>query len=145
VIYLDTSSLVALYYPEARTARLEEYLRRRRSAVPFTWLHEIEFTNSLQLKLFRGEGTQAAVAATLAALRADVEADVFFRAQIAWQRVFAGALRLSAMYSSRFGTRTLDLLHVATACVLSAREFVTSDQRQSEIAEQEGLKVALIV
>jgi hypothetical protein len=30
---------------------------------PFTWLHELELTNGLQLKVFRGEGTEAAVAA----------------------------------------------------------------------------------
>ncbi len=143
--YLDTSSLVALYYPEAKTARLETHLRRRRSRLPFTWLHELELTNSLQLKVFRGEGTEAAVAATLAAVRADVEAGVFSRVQLAWATVFEGALRLSAVYSRQFGTRTLDLLHVAAACLLNVNEFITSDQRQSALAEREGLTVVLIL
>lgn len=142
--YLDTSSLVALYYPEAKTARLEAHLRRRQSRLPFTWLHELEFTNSLQLKVFRGEGTEANVAATLAAVRADVDAGAFFRAQIEWAPVFEAALRLSAVYSRRLGTRTLDLLHIAAACLLDAKEFITSDQRQAELAEREGLKVVLI-
>jgi hypothetical protein len=88
VRYLDTSSLVALYYPEAKTARLEAHLRRRRSRLPFTWLHELELTNSLQLKVFRREGTDATVAATLAAVRSDVQAGTFFRAQIAWGAAF---------------------------------------------------------
>jgi predicted nucleic acid-binding protein len=145
VRYLDTSSLVALYYPEAKTARLEAHLRRRHARLPFTWLHELELTNSLQLKVFRGEGTEAAVAATLAAVRADVEAGTFFRAQIVWAPVFEGALRLSAAYSRQLGTRTLDLLHVAVACLLDAKEFITSDQRQSDLAETEGLKVVLIL
>jgi predicted nucleic acid-binding protein len=144
VRYLDTSSLVALYYPEAKTARLEMHLRRRRSRLPFTWLHELELTNSLQLKVFRGEGTEAAVAATLAAVRADVEAGVFSRVQLAWPTVFEAALRLSAVYSRQLGTRTLDLLHVAAASLLNANEFITSDQRQSALAEREGLKVVLI-
>ena len=143
--YLDTSSLVALYYPEAKTARLEKHLRRRRSRFPFTWLHELELTNGLQLKVFRGEGTEAAVAATLAAVRADLEAGAFSRMQIEWSTVFEGALRLSAAYSRRLGTRTLDLLHVATACLLEVNEFITSDQRQSDLAEREGLKVVLIL
>jgi predicted nucleic acid-binding protein len=144
VRYLDTSSLVALYYPEAKTARLEAHLRKRPSPLPFTWLHELEFTNSLQLKVFRGEGTEAAVAATLAAVRADVEAGAFFRAQMAWPMVWEGALRLSVTYSRQFGTRTLDLLHVAAACLLDAKEFITSDERQSELAEREDLNVVLI-
>jgi predicted nucleic acid-binding protein len=145
VRYLDTSSLVALYYPEAKTARLEAHLRGRRSLLPFTWLHELELTNSLLLKVFRGEGTEASVAATLGAVRADVEAGVFYRPQIAWALVFDGALRLSTVYSRQLGTRTLDLLHVAAASLLEAREFITSDQRQSDLAKREGLKVALIL
>ena len=74
-----------------------------------------------------------------------MEAGVFLRAQIAWAPVFEAALRLSAAYSWELGTRTLDLLHVAAACLLNAREFVTSDQRQSDLAEREGLKVVLIL
>jgi hypothetical protein len=92
VRYLDTSSFVALYYPEAKTERLEAHLRRGRSRLPITWLHDLEFTNSLQLKVFREEGTESAVAATLTAIRADIEAGFFFRAQVAWPAVFAGAL-----------------------------------------------------
>jgi hypothetical protein len=59
--------------------------------------------------------------------------------------VFEGALRLSAAYSRQLGTRTLDLLHVAAACLLVAKEFITSDQRQSDLAEREGLNVVLIL
>jgi hypothetical protein len=86
---------------------LEAHLRKRPSRLPFTWLHELEFINGLQLKVFRGEGTEANVAATLAAVRADVDAGAFFRAQFEWAPVFEGALRFSATYSSRLGTRTL--------------------------------------
>jgi hypothetical protein len=136
--------LVALYYPEAKTDRLEAHLRKGRSNLPFTWLHELEFTNSLQLKVFRGEGTEAALDAASAAIRSDVEAGVFFRVQVAWAPVFEGALRMSAAYSRRLGTRSLDLLHVAAACLLNPKEFITSDQRQAELAKREGLKVVLI-
>lgn len=142
--YLDTSSLVALYYPEAKTSKVEAHLRKGRSDLPFTWLHELEFNNSLQLKLFRGEGTEAAVNACLAAIRGDVEAGVFFRAQIAWASLFESALRMSVAYSRRLGTRSLDMLHVAAACFLHPKEFITSDPRQAELAKREGLKVVLI-
>jgi predicted nucleic acid-binding protein len=144
VRYLDTSSFVALYYPEAKTERLEAHLRRGRSRLPITWLHDLEFTNSLQLKVFREEGTESAVAATLTAIRADIEAGFFFRAQVAWPAVFAGALEMSSAYSRQLGTRTLDLLHVATACLLQATEFITSDRRQAELAKRKGLKVMLV-
>ena len=74
-----------------------------------------------------------------------METGAFFRAQIAWATVFERALRLSAAHSRQLGTRTLDLLHVAVACSLDDKEFITSDQRQSDLAEREGLKVVLIL
>jgi hypothetical protein len=74
-----------------------------------------------------------------------VEAGVFRRVQIAWPTVFEGALRLSAVHSRQLGTWTLDLLHVPAACLLEVNEFITSDQRQSDLAEREGLKVVLIL
>jgi predicted nucleic acid-binding protein len=144
VRYLDTSSLVALYYPEAKTTRIEAHLHKRPSRLPLTWLHELEFINSLQLKVFRGEGTETAVAATLAAVRADLEAGAIFRMKMEWAAVFAGGLSMSAKYSSELGTRTLDLLHVSAASLLGAREFITSDQRQAIFARREGLKTVLI-
>ena len=39
------------------------------------------------------------------------------------------------------GTRTLDVLHVASALVLSATEFYTFDRNQSRLAAMEGLRV----
>lgn len=142
--YLDTSSLVALYFPEQKTAPLIAHLRRRPLPLAFTSLHEVEFANGLNLKLFRKEAAAAAVAATLAAFRADGEAGVLHRVQPAWPTIFAATLRMSAAHSSTIGTRTLDLLHVATALTLQVTEFVTGDDRQAEAAIKEGLEVARI-
>lgn len=110
----------------------------------FTWLHEVEFTNGLQLKLFRKEASATAVAATLDALRADRESGVLHWAQPSWPAVFATTLRLSATHSRTLGTRTLDLFHIAAALTLQAAEFVTGDDRQARAAIKEGLKVARI-
>lgn len=142
--YLDTSSLVALYFPEEKTEPLSAHLRRRPLPLAFTWLHEMEFTNGLQLKVFRKEATAAAVTATLHALRADVEDGVLQRSQPSWSSVFASTLRLSTTYSRTLGTRTLDLLHVSAALILKATEFITADDRQARVAMKEGLKVVRV-
>lgn len=142
--YLDTSSLIALYYPEGKTGVLMAHLRHRSLPLLFTWLHEVEFTNGLQLKLFRKEATAAAVASTLDALRVDGESGVLHRAQPSWPTVLATTLRLSMEYSSTLGTRTLDLLHIAAAITLEATEFVTGDDRQARVATKEGLNVVHI-
>jgi predicted nucleic acid-binding protein len=51
------------------------------------------------------------------------------------------AERLSTSYSERFGTRSLDILHVAAALVLGVKEFHTFDTRQAKLAKAAGLKV----
>lgn len=142
--YLDTSSLIPLYYPEEKSGALISHLRRRRQPLALTPLHEAEFSNGLQLKLFRREVPATAVAATIEALRADAESGVLRRTQPSWPAVFADTLRLSAAHSRNFGTRTLDLLHIAAALHLQAAEFVTGDQRQAKAAAKEGLKVVCI-
>ena len=142
--YLDTSSLVALYYPEEKTEPLIAHLRKRPLPLLFTWLQEVEFTNGLQLKLFRKEATAAAVKATIDSLRADTESGVLHQSQPSWPAVFATASRLSGAHSGALGTRTLDLLHIAAALTLQVTEFVTGDDRQARAAVKEGLKIVRI-
>ena len=48
---------------------------------------------------------------------------------------------LSADHSATLGCRMLDIIHVAAALVLGAKEFVTSDTRQGALAKQAGLTV----
>jgi predicted nucleic acid-binding protein len=141
VRYLDTSSLVALYFPEEKTEALIGHLHSRPLPLVVTALHEIEFTNGLQLKLFRREATAEAVRATLDLFRSDIETGVSQRTELAWPRVFAEAIRLSVAYSASLGTRTLDLMHIAAAIALEASEFITSDERQAKAAAKARLKV----
>ncbi len=144
MIYLDTSSLVALYFPEEKTAEIVAYLRKTRLPIAFTWLHELEFTNGLQLKLFRGEAPEAAVNGTLNQVLHDVEKGVLYQSALSWPEVFQISLRLSRAYSCICGTRSLDLLHVATAIALEAKEFMTCDERQANVATKEGLRLVKI-
>lgn len=142
--YLDTSSLVSLYHPEEKSGPLISHLRQHPLPIVFTSLHEAEFSNGLQLKLFRREATANAVAATMDALRADADIGVLRRVQPSWPAVFTDVMRLSAAHSGNLGTRTLDLLHIAAALYLQSVEFVTGDDRQSKAAAKEGLAVVRI-
>jgi predicted nucleic acid-binding protein len=51
------------------------------------------------------------------------------------------AERLSAAHSEKLGTRSLDILHVASALVLGSVSFLTFDRRQAALARVAGLKV----
>lgn len=58
-----------------------------------------------------------------------------------WPQIHLAAERLSELYTDGGGHRSMDILHVATALELGAREFLTFDENQKKLAEAEGLVV----
>ena len=142
--YLDSSSLVALYFFEGKSEELTVHLRKRQTPIALTWLHEAEFTNGMNLKVFRKEARPDDIAASVDAFRADMESGVLRLSTLSWPEVFCATRRLSSIHSRTLGTRTLDLIHVASAAALRVSEFVTGDERQAKAATKEGLSVKLI-
>jgi predicted nucleic acid-binding protein len=55
--------------------------------------------------------------------------------------VFELAAELSREHTSKLGTRTLDVLHVASAVTLGSRIFVTYDDGQAALAKAARLRV----
>jgi hypothetical protein len=53
--------------------------------------------------------------------------------------VYAGAETLSKAHTKSLGTRGFDILHVAIAMALGARNFLTFDLRQKSLAQKAGL------
>jgi hypothetical protein len=63
------------------------------------------------------------------------------RATVRWTIAFRRA-GLSLTQSAKIGTRSLDLLHVATAKAVGAVESISFDARQRSLALAAGFKVA---
>lgn len=139
-VYADTSFLVSLYLTDQHTAEAEARMVSN-PAVWLTSLHVAEWTHAIEQHVFRG---------SLSRSEADRYHEKFQeqRASGLWVEVPApsGALdrcaQLGLRYGSRFGLRTLDTLHVASALQLSARRFWTFDERQRKLARAVRLKTA---
>jgi predicted nucleic acid-binding protein len=58
-----------------------------------------------------------------------------------WAAVHAEAERLSARHTAGGGHQSMDILHVATALSMGAREFLSFDVNQTRLASVEGLTV----
>ena len=58
-----------------------------------------------------------------------------------WEKRIAQAESLAAQHTPAIGSRSLDILHVATALVSGATEFCTFDERQCRLARLAGLRV----
>ena len=55
--------------------------------------------------------------------------------------LFAKATELADRHSTRLGTRSLDLMHVAAALLLETDTFFSFDERQRKEAKADGRKV----
>ena len=74
-------------------------------------------------------------------LRAACHRPIIKNVEIAQSNVLIEIKRLSAQHSEKFGTRGLDILHVAMPVTLGSERFLSFDIRQVKLAKAAGLKV----
>jgi len=138
--YADSSFLASCYVVDAHTPRAKSALARIHAPLVFTALHALEVRNAFQLGVFRGLLSSAEAAAAWGNLEADLTTGRLVRTVVKWPNAFRVAARLSERHSATIGTRSLDILHVASARTLRAAEFVSFDARQLGLAAAVGLK-----
>ena len=138
--YIDSSVLVAVYVPE-RFSNAARQTVRAVPQVPFTQLHELEVPNAFELLVGRGWISREECRAIHAQLQEDLESQRLARVSLDLDRVFTSASDLSRTYTTKFHTRSLDLLHVAAARVMMCSTFASADDRQLAVAKATGLKV----
>jgi predicted nucleic acid-binding protein len=136
-VYADSSFLVSLYIADANSTAAAAEMPRLRLPIMVTSLGELELENAIQLRIFRNQ-IASRERRPLALFRADVDTRVVTLHPLS-EAIYAEARRLAARWTSRFGSRTLDILHVAAAIVLGADSFHTFDDRQKKLAKAAGL------
>jgi hypothetical protein len=139
VTYLDTGCFVKLYYPEPDSAQVVALIQGK--SLCHTLLHELEFMNALQLKVFLKSATAAQVTAACALVEADLKAGVLVSPSGEWKDIFTEAAKLAEQHTGTVGCRSLDILHCAAARVLAVSEFISTDARQRKLAVTMGLNL----
>ena len=106
-----------------------------------------EFRQSLRLQVWlhtqdpQKGFPQAQCNKALADLQSDLDSGAVVIVPADWADVHRTAERLSSARTKIEGHRALDVLHVATALHLEAKEFLSFDERQRKLASAEGLAV----
>jgi predicted nucleic acid-binding protein len=131
--YADTSFLVSLYTPDANSAQAASRMQEMQSPTIVTQFGELELINAIHLRLFRHELPAAKIRAAYAAFRDDVAGGILSVVPTT-DAMYAEARRISRRWTKTLGTRTLDVIHVASALVLRADPFHTFDDRQRRLA-----------
>ena len=147
--YPDTSFLCALYRRQDNTARAVAHRATMKEALPVTALLLFEFRQSVRFQTWlhstdasKGYGEKEG-ASMLAHLQGDMDSGLVEIVPPDWAKVHSLAEQLSAQHTRKGGHRGFDILHVATALELGAKELLTFDARQSTLAKTAGLKVKL--
>ena len=145
--YPDTSFLCSSYREQDHTPLADEYREAMAEPLHFTRLLEFEFLQSIELQvwLHAADRTKGYPRHQADQMIADWQADVASGLNLVTPCDMDAVLRLAATYSTqrtaKSGHRTLDVLHIATAVHLGAKEFLTFDIRQKKLARHAGLKV----
>lgn len=140
MIYLDTSLIVSLYCLDANSEAAAAALQSAEAPFLLTSLGELEAINALHLRVFRREIAGRQAEASLRRLEEDLRSRVYALRALP-ETAFARARQLSRQLTSRLGTRTADLLHVAAALELGATGFFSFDAQQRKMAAAAGLKL----
>ena len=141
MVYVDTSVIVKLYIKEEYCLEASKWLKENNEAIPLTRFHELEFINAFQLKQFRTEMTPDETRLTLLRFEEHEKKGIYYRPQLDWSSIFSHAINLSKKRSANIGSRSLDILHVASALSIGAKRFLTVDDRQSRLATLAGMKI----
>jgi predicted nucleic acid-binding protein len=139
-IYADTSFLLSLYSLDGNSAAAAHAMEAFAGERFISILGELEVVNALGLRVFRNEITMAQAQSSLRDFEKDLH-DGVFQLRGLPDPVFDRARELSRRTTSKLGTRTADLLHVATALELGVEYLFSFDKRQRGLAKVVRLRL----
>jgi predicted nucleic acid-binding protein len=143
----DTSFLCALYVRQDNSPQAAAYFKTMPEALHVSSLLLYEFRQSVRFQVWlhsrdKSKGYPQTIAeAALGKLQANMEAGAVVPVTAEWLDVHRLAETISKRHTIAGGHRSLDVLHVATALHLEARDFLTFDTNQRKLAAAEKLKV----
>jgi predicted nucleic acid-binding protein len=145
--YPDTSFLFGFYVRQSNSGEAAAHAATMKEPLHVTALLVFEFRQALRFQVWRHsanprEGTALAdVQTALNQFDADLASGSASLVPCNFADVFRLADDLSKRHTIARGHRSFDLLHVATALHLGAREFLTFDANQRILASAEQLRV----
>lgn len=131
---------MSLYLPDVHSAEAAAHIENDGNNIVVSSLCALEVVNAIHLRGFRNERTPVQVSESIAAFKSDLKEGIFLSVPVpplAWDT----ALNLSGFHTPMLGTRSIDILHIATALAIKAAAFVTFDRNQARLAIATGLTV----
>lgn len=149
IAYPDTSFLCALYRTQENSDRALAYRKAMSEPLHVTRLLLWEFRQSVRFQAFRHRKNRNVgyplheAEKMLSDLGDDLKESLVISVEVDFTTILVTGERISKTRTFVGGHRSFDILHVATAIDLDAKEFLSFDSNQIELAAAEGLKVPL--
>ena len=147
IAFPDASFLCALYVRQDNSRTAAAHFQRMPEALHVSGLLLYEFRQSVRFQVWlqardKTRGYPQSVAeVALDKLQSNLDTGALVVVTADWPDVHRLAETLSKRHTMTGGHRSLDVLHVATALHLGAREFLTFDTNQRKLAAAEKLRV----
>lgn len=138
--YFDTSFLFSVYIEDTHSSRTFAQLAHLKRPFKIGSLLYFELRHSLHFAVARKGMPPEIGLGAISDLDNEIANGDVLLIPCDWELVHQTANRIDAQYTLQKGYRALDILHVATALALGAKEFLTFDQTQSQLAKAEGLR-----
>jgi hypothetical protein len=149
IAYPDSSFLCSLYRTQENSDRAVAYRKAMSEPLHVTRLLLWEFRQSVRFQAFRHRKNPNVgyplheAEKMLSDLGDDLQEGLVVSVEIDFTNILVTGERISKTRTFIGGHRSFDILHVATAIDLDAKEFLSFDTNQIELAAAEGLKVPL--
>lgn len=149
IAYPDTSFLCAMFRKQANSIEAAAHFAQMPEPLHVASPLVFQFRQATRWQAFLHEKdpkkgfARTLAQASLAKFSANIASGAIVIVPVDWADVASIAERLSAQYTWTEGYRGFDVIHVATALHLGAREFLSFDGKQKDLAEAEGLVVPL--
>lgn len=141
MIFADASFLVAFFAGTEHGKEARQWWMRNHSIITVSRLVLFEAENSIRSLPLSGKIKRADAQWAIEHMKRRVLEGLIEVRELSNKRVYSAARRLSLHYCENKSFGAMDIVHVATAQELAARQFLTFDGRQRELAEAEGMQV----
>ena len=135
-----TSFLFSLYLRDTHSGAARRRLTEAGQPLVLSALNEYELGNALRLAEFRGVLPVGNTEECIEALTKDQTAGRWRHSNIPLEEIIAEATRLSVSHTLKGGHRAFDILHVAHACLVKPKLFLSFDTNQLRLSKAVGLR-----
>jgi len=138
--FADASFIVAAFsHDDEHNRRAWKWWGRHGGAIHATRLALFESENTIRGFPVAGRCTSTEAEHWIEGIQRAVLEGMIERREAPFHRVLPLARRLSLHHTVQSTFGAMDILHVAAALEINASEFLSFDEKQNEMAEQEGL------